>query len=216
MADKEEDYTPELCRLQLDALATLLDLHIMRSDPLDISARSGQLLKKFKMDVEHFTQWTDAEKKPLAKVHHTEIWGSRDLKYQTLEESNLTSLPFEKIETLEPFYFFVPQNYEDNDEYQSGFSLSNIFPINVTGILTARDSLVIGFNKEELTKRIENFADSRKTDDQIRSEFFGKKKSEKYLSGDTRGWKMSEARNKISGFNHSEKIETICYRPYIS
>lgn len=35
VADKEEDYTPELCRLQLDALATLLDLHIMRGDPLD-------------------------------------------------------------------------------------------------------------------------------------------------------------------------------------
>ena len=68
VADKEEDYTPELCRLQLDALATLLDLHIMRGDPLDISARFGQLLKKFKMDVEHFTQWTDAEKKPLAEV----------------------------------------------------------------------------------------------------------------------------------------------------
>ena len=33
VADKEEDYTPELCRLQLDALATLLDLHIMRGDP---------------------------------------------------------------------------------------------------------------------------------------------------------------------------------------
>ena len=68
VADKEEDYTPELCRLQLDALVTLLDLHIMRGDPLDISARFGQLLKKFKMDVEHFTQWTDAEKKPLAEV----------------------------------------------------------------------------------------------------------------------------------------------------
>lgn len=68
VADKEEDYTPELCRLQLDALATLLDLHIMRGDPLDISARFGQLVKKFKMDVEHFPQWTDAEKKTLAEV----------------------------------------------------------------------------------------------------------------------------------------------------
>lgn len=33
VADNEEDYTPELCRLQLDCFATLLDLHIMRGEP---------------------------------------------------------------------------------------------------------------------------------------------------------------------------------------
>ena len=62
VVDCDEDYTPEMCRLQLDCLATLLDLHIMRGSPIDISVRFGQLLKKFKMDTEHFPQWTDAEK----------------------------------------------------------------------------------------------------------------------------------------------------------
>ena len=68
VADNKEDYTPELSRLQLDCLATLLDLHIMRGEPLNISVRFGQLVKKFKMDIEHFPQWTDADKKPLAEV----------------------------------------------------------------------------------------------------------------------------------------------------
>lgn len=68
MVDNDDDYTPEMCRLQLDGLATLLDLHIMRGKPLDISIRFGQLVKKYKMDVEHFTQWTDADKKPLEKI----------------------------------------------------------------------------------------------------------------------------------------------------
>lgn len=68
VVDCDEDYTPEMCRLQLDCLATLLDLHIMRGSPIDISVRFGQLLKKFKMDTEHFPQWTDAEKVPLVKI----------------------------------------------------------------------------------------------------------------------------------------------------
>ena len=39
VVDNDDDYTPEMCRLQLDGLATLLDLHIMRGKPLDISIR---------------------------------------------------------------------------------------------------------------------------------------------------------------------------------
>ena len=57
----------------------------MRGDPLDISARFGQLVKKFKMDVEHFPQWTDAEKKPLAEVVGRAIRHTQKLLYWAID-----------------------------------------------------------------------------------------------------------------------------------
>ena len=64
----EDTYTPEMCRLQLDCLATILELHIMREDPIDISFRYGQFLKKYRMDMDHFPDWTDEDRKPAVEI----------------------------------------------------------------------------------------------------------------------------------------------------
>jgi predicted helicase len=154
------------------------------------------------------------KKKPLAKVYHAELWGSRDNKYKSLETGSLNKINYKKLDTPAPFYFFIPQNYDAKAEYESGFALASLFISNVTGIVTARDGLVTALTKKELVKRMEVFSDPSRTDSEIRHEFFGNKKADKYLPGDTRGWKLSEARKKIKDFNHEEKIETICYRPF--
>ena len=51
------------------------------------------------------------------------------------------------------------------------------------------------------------------SDDEIRKHFFGNKKDGKYLAGDSRGWSLSSARNKIGGNVHSIFIQKIDYRP---
>lgn len=64
----ESTYTPEMCRLQLDCLATILEIHIMREDPIDIGYRYGQFLQKFRMDMDHFPDWTDEDKRPAVEI----------------------------------------------------------------------------------------------------------------------------------------------------
>ena len=64
----EATYTPEMCRLQLDCLATILEIHIMREDPIDISYRYGQFLQKYRMDMDHFPGWTDEDKRPAVEI----------------------------------------------------------------------------------------------------------------------------------------------------
>lgn len=68
ICETESDYTPEVCSLQLAALEALLELHIMRGEPLDISVRFGQLIARFRSDMNHFPAWTDEERKPAAQV----------------------------------------------------------------------------------------------------------------------------------------------------
>ena len=84
----------------------------------------------------------------------------------------------------------------------------------VSGIITARDKLVIATCSKELESRMVSFSDPEKTDKQVRSEFFPKKKDGKYLAGDSRGWKLSDARKNIQKNNHKDIIKPITYRPF--
>ena len=131
-----------------------------------------------------------------------------------MNDNNLESVAWQKLDTREPFYFFIPKTYKNIEQYNEGFELKSLFPINVTGIVTARDPLVIDTHKEDLNKRISYFANPENTDDQVREKFFGHKKEKKYKKGDTRGWKLDAARKKIRNFDHDSKIQKVNYRPF--
>jgi predicted helicase len=98
--------------------------------------------------------------------------------------------------------------------YKTGFGIDELFKINVTGIVTARDSLVINDNKSALLKKIEHFVNQNYSDDEIRKYFFGNKKEGKYLAGDSRGWALATARKSIKDNNHVSMIKKIEYRPF--
>ena len=66
--ESEKDFTPEVARIQFDVLKTILDIHIMRGDPLDISIRAGQLWKRYKETREHFPQWADKDWEPIDDI----------------------------------------------------------------------------------------------------------------------------------------------------
>jgi predicted helicase len=156
---------------------------------------------------------TGKAKKP-ANIHHLDLWGEREDKYNWLYENNLKTAGFKKLNPQEPFYFFIPKNMDDMAEYQNGFAIDQLFQANVTGIVTARDSLTIDFTYNELKNKIEAFITPNKSDNEIRSEFFGNKKEGKYLAGDSRGWNLSKARQKIKNNTHDEIIKTVSYRPF--
>lgn len=153
-------------------------------------------------------------KRQLASVYHAELYGKRADKYAFLSENTIQSVEWEKLDYREPYYFFIPKNHEGSEDYQSGFPLDELFPVNVTGIVTARDGLVIDDNREELKNRIEYFANPENTDEQVRQKFFGNKKDGKYKAGDTRSWMLDVARQKIKDFDHDSKLKILTNRPF--
>ena len=150
----------------------------------------------------------------LGEVFHYDLYGKRNLKYDFLWKNDLGSVNFEKLKPQKPFLFFVPKNNEGKESYDAGFGIDELFPTNVTGIVTARDSVVIDMNENELLNRINKFTDTQHTDDEIRNWLFPNKKEGKYLIGDSRGWKLAEARNKILDNDHKSIIKDIDYRPF--
>jgi len=148
----------------------------------------------------------------LGKVFHFDLYGKREMKYGFLLDSSLKSVNFQELKPEKPFLFFVPKNNKGSKEYEKGLRVDELFSVNVTGVVTARDGFVIDFEKQILKKRMEEFSNINFTDDSIRRKFFGNKKEGKYLAGDSRGWKMVEARKTIQNFNHNDIIQKIAYR----
>ena len=82
----------------------------------------------------------------LGKVFHYDLFGKRDLKYDFLVENSIKSISFSELKPEKPYMFFVQKSNIGKNEYENGFNIEKLFAINVTGIVTARDGLVINSN----------------------------------------------------------------------
>ncbi len=149
-----------------------------------------------------------------SRVFYSDLWGLRQEKFSFLLDNGFSATDWKEIKPSSPHYFFVSKSGEGSAEFLEYSKITDIFPVNVTGIVTARDEFVIDYDKKNLLNRIEDFCNPANSDDYIRGKYFGSKKSGKYLSGDTRGWKLSDARKKIARENHVENIKDILYRPF--
>ena len=107
----------------------------------------------------------------------------------------------------------MERDYILQAQYVQGVSLAELMRQNVTGIVTAKDGLVVDFSKVELEKKIQKFVDPSKSDSQVRSEFFPRKKAGKYPPGDSRGWKLPTARQALQASHWRDDIQEISYRP---
>lgn len=152
----------------------------------------------------------------LGRVFYADLWGNREQKEAYLDGTPFDEVPWQEVTPQSPFYLFIPQNRSLAEEYERGWRLPEIFPVNSVGIVTARDHFAIAFEPHELKERIEAFCDLGKTDEEVRREFFGETKLRaKYPAGDNRDWQMVEARKalcKDPGWRKS--ILPVLYRPF--
>ena len=93
----------------------------------------------------------------LGKIFHYDLYGKRDLKYDFLFESSLKTVSFKELPNEAPNYFFVNKNFDINEEYDRGFKINNIFPLNNVGIVTAKDKTLININKKELLHNVSDY-----------------------------------------------------------
>ena len=138
-------------------------------------------------------------------VHH-EIYGLRETKYDWLNKHNIKNVKWNILEPQTPFYFLIPRNEDHIKDYQSFTSIQEIFPINVTGIVTARDKFVIDFDELVLKRRIEEFRSLLIDNTSLKN---------RYKLKDTRGWKFKEARKALAkDENWDNHFAKILYRPF--
>ncbi|MGB3292445.1 MAG: type ISP restriction/modification enzyme [Phormidesmis sp.] len=149
-------------------------------------------------------------------VKKADLWGSRDSKYEWLLNNHVNTTHWEYLNPPSPFYVFAAGSNESiRVEYESLWGINKIFKEGVVGIQSSRDHFVFDFDSQPLLDRIKEFSDSIISDEAIRNKYFKGKGSSKYLDGDTRGWKMVEARRLVrQDEDWSERVISCLYRPF--
>ncbi|MCU0874670.1 MAG: hypothetical protein MUE50_20255, partial [Pirellulaceae bacterium] len=154
---------------------------------------------------------------------HGELWGDAEGKLSALEQA--VKLPaadpadqplaIRRVVPAAPQYFFAPRLAAVENEYDAAPRLPELMPVNVTAPVTARDGFVVAFSREELLARMAEFRDLDVSDDEIRQRYFTNTRSAKYAAGDTRGWKLAEARRRLAADpDWQEHVQPCWYRPF--
>lgn len=127
---------------------------------------------------------SQSRNKKLAEVHRGDMQGSREDKYTALFEGRMVSLA-RRIECSAPEYFFEARNLSLDVNYRSGFSVSELFGVQSTGVVTSRDDFITDEDQESLAKRVADFTNLSMSDSAFQT---------RYRLGENYQWKLADQR----------------------
>ena len=161
-----------------------------------------------------FIKYQNSQQK-IATVYHTDLWGVREVyenkqlvggKYHWLAENNLSSTEWKTLKPEGEFYLFKHQNTDLLPEYEQGWKIIDIMPVNSTGVKTHRDHFSLSFDLSTLKNRVERFRNLLIHDSDIEREYDLK---------DTRDWKLTQRRKSLANNSKWQLFFTKClYRPF--
>ena len=147
-------------------------------------------------------------KKTPSTVYHADIWGTRAQKYEQLMAQDVKKTAWTVLKPQSPFYLFIPQNLEFLKEYEQGWKITDIMPVNGVGMTTARDDFVIDKNKDRLLQRIRAFKNANMTDNELHQQFNIRIK---------KGWNIRKAWTMLQDVEEAtfeQCVKNVLYRPF--
>jgi len=137
-------------------------------------------------------------------VRHSDLWGSRNEKYNDLASYPISRRIWTNLRPAEPRYFLIPFDDANLAEYEDYPSINELMPVNSCGVKTHRDGIVIDYDKKTLAARISDIAS------ESRLELL----RERYGVTDTPHWKLKDAQTKITADEVPQFIQRLTYRPF--
>jgi predicted helicase len=152
-----------------------------------------------------FVKRKNGENKKPAPVRHADVFGLRNTKYSYLNESDITTTKWKKVNPAGPFYLFVPHSTKRLKEFETSAKITDIMGVHSVGVVTSRDALVFDFDEQSLRRRIKDFLDPAHSDDDVRA---------RYLS-ETDKLDVRTARDRLRKVRRlGEAIVRCLYRPF--
>ncbi|GHT63365.1 hypothetical protein FACS1894110_01010 [Spirochaetia bacterium] len=151
-----------------------------------------------------FIKTGQKKKDEPAKVLHFDLYGKREEKYRFLQENSLSTVKWKELLPQELQYFFVTKDFGNQEEYDKGFKVQDLFPVNSDGIVTARDDFTIHDTEQTVKDTINEFLTL--DDESARIRF--------NLGKDVRDWSVAGARKDLTQKPDFSKIIKINYRPF--
>ena len=154
---------------------------------------------------------------PDRRVEYAELWGARREKLAALKSGGRCpgAISFRSLAPTDQHWRLVPTPDDTHAEYATAWSLAEAMPVSTPAPVTARDHFVVAFTRQELHERIAEFCDLAIPDEAIRRRYFTRTRSSRYPQGNTRSWKLAEARRRVAADEHwPGKIVRCLYRPF--
>lgn len=144
--------------------------------------------------------------KPVKKqVYYQELIGSRESKYQYLENHDVKTSEWTTLTPKEPYRFFVPRDTSSEKEYDKFTDLTDIFSRNSVGAVSGCDSLLVSADRRSLKRQLQRLLDNELKNFVIDST---EERQRRKISNATK--------NRISSLGEikNEKITPYAYRPF--
>jgi len=155
-----------------------------------------------------------------SRVFHADLWGVRETweeesdgakrlvggKYHFLGSNNAGTTAWAPVSPSAPFFSFIPRDPQIEAEWQRGYRLPDIMPVNVLGFQTHRDRFAVGLDREEVRVRVAALRGHDLSDESLR---------QRYRLKDNRDWSLASARSRVrADANWEQKIVLCLYRPF--
>jgi predicted helicase len=141
---------------------------------------------------------------PLAEVFHSELWGDRKNKYESLWRTSLRQVQWEIVPAKAPHFPFENRDWNVDSVYQQGFPVDQLFGVGGTGIVTKRDELTIHDSPAACWQAVNDMLS--RDESYVRSKY--------NIPADVRDWKYEWALQDLrSNFNQSN-VKPMLYRPF--
>ena len=142
-----------------------------------------------------------------SKIFHYDLWGSQESKDTWLSTHKAFSHPMQPIEPSPDLDMFIPQDTSLKNEFEAGFSLPIAMPSHGAGYITARDNLVVDFDREVLIDCIQRFNTSSLDEQKLLETFRVSQK---------KGWNVTRARKQLKQVDITRQTIKTNYRPFDS
>lgn len=140
----------------------------------------------------------------LSDIFRTDVWGRRKEKFSFLLNNNIKHINWEKVRLNNSSYIFQNRNEINENEYNKGIKVNELFSLNTVGIVTARDNMSIQNTYEGIKNVVNDFMNL--DIDDLRSKY--------KLGSDVRDWSVNGAKLDIKENFDKELITKIDYRPF--
>lgn len=135
-------------------------------------------------------------------VYSYDLYGSRNNKYDFLNQNTLGSIDWKELNIDEKYCFFKEKEL-NGDIYSKGFSLDKLFKVFGTGIETKCDDVVVQYTRDETQAVFEDFVNL--SPDQLLA---------KYKRKNSKGWNYLNAKKDILDNAANEITTPVSYRPF--
>lgn len=163
---------------------------------------------------------SDPKTKVLATVFTADIYGKRAKKFAELSNSSIEEIHWNKLPEISDVWKIEG---EGKSEYMKGFSLSDLFPKNTTGVFTLGDGFIIANSKTELEQRVENLLDTDVSEAQLTEKYSLGKNYARWVLENKSSGKISDYKNALTALNYrpfdrryTSLTTSLVWRPRIS